>query len=213
MMTKWKLIRKVARVCLAAGAALIVANNSAHALDCSEKVSRDTGQSPDSYVGLDKIISRLKAKDPGALANGTGRIVLIRRFVSGEAAARGGNIAAELPLTRIGKGLTISYGKQKIIDFSIDPVFADMDLSTIVRVRQGVCGDSASCSSFPTGDGLDRFLADLIECNDGKKGVFEFDDAFVVLDMARTGNLAIGEGVIIQKKQGKLQPKVLVISQ
>jgi len=206
------MIQKLSHICLAVGTALIFVNNNAQALDCTEKVSSKAELSRGSYADLGKIISRLKVKDPGALVNEAGKIEIIRRFASGEASARGGNIAAEIPLTKISRGLTISYGKQKIKDFAIDPVFVDMDLTTVVRVRQKICSDGTSCA-IPAGDALDHFLAELIECNGGKKAAFEFNDAFVVLDMELIKNLAIGEGVIIQKRQGKLQPKALVISQ
>jgi hypothetical protein len=206
------MIQKLYRICLAVGTLSILVNNNALALDCSEKISSRAELSRGSYADLGKIISRLKVKDPGALENGVGKIELIRRFSSGEASARGGNIAAEIPLTNISRGLTISYGKQKIKDFAIDPVFVDMNLSTVVRVRQSICSGGSSCV-ISAGGGLDRFLAELIECNGGKKAAFEFDDAFLVLDMELIKNLAIGEGVIIQKRHGKLQPKALVISQ
>lgn len=207
------MIQILFRICVAFGTALVVANKDAYALDCSEKLSPGTEQQYGYYDELAKIINRLKAKDPGALANGSRKILLIRRFVSGEASARGGNIAAEIPLVTISNGLTITHGKQKIKDFAIDPVFADMNLATIVRVRQSICGRGASCSAIPAGDGLDQFLAKLIECNGGQKGVFELDDAFFVLDMHLTNKVAIGEGVIIQIRRGQLEPKALVISQ
>jgi len=198
---------------LAVVAILICVGNDARAVDCSEKILRNVGRAHEGYAELDHIIGRLKDENPQALENGTGKFILVRRYVSGGSATRGGEISAQLPLTSVSKGLTINYRGQKINDFSIDSAFSNVDLSTIIRVRRSICGTSAFCGSFPKGEELDRFLADLVACNGKKQGVFEFDDAFVALDMTWVGSLAIGEGVVIQKKQGKLWPQIIIISQ
>lgn len=164
-----------------------------------------------SNVELERTVDYLKVRDARALSSRLGKFVLIRRFVSGEVAARGGNIATELSYEKIGKDLTISYRKQKLKDVALDRAFSDISVSTILRVRQEICGAAVSCNTIHPGDRLVNLLADLLDCNSGKTRVFEFDDAFVILDMKLIKNMPIGEAVIVRKKQEL--PKVLVILQ
>ncbi len=202
---------KMHRICYAIGVTLLTSTNLVYALDCQKVGVPMMNQSHGSNVELGRTIDHLRARDSRALSSGTGTFVLIRRFVTGEVAARGGSIAAELPLARIGKDLSITYRQQKLEDFARDQAFSGMSSSTIVRVRQEICGASALCNTIYPGDRLVNLLADLLDCNSGRTSVFEFDDAFVALDMKLIENMPIGEAVIVRKKQEL--PKTLVIFQ
>ena len=139
--------------------------------------------------------------------------MLVRRFLTGEASHRGGNLWQHIGADQIGRDFQIRIRSQTLKDFAADEAFTRLDTAHAVRLHRPVCLATDRCELLPFGDALQYLVAAALECNGARKIVHEFDDGMLVMDMELVDGLPIGEALYFTRRLDGPRLAALIIFQ
>lgn len=187
----------------------------AYGFDCSGYVGTAIAVSKVDQDIIDKAITSIKGKKLDHLFSVShGQLLLVRRFVSGEADSRGGNLWLRLRPQQIDKEMGIHVGNQILLNFSETEVFNSVSTTSGVVVGRKTCDRMNSCDVLPFGDALENLLYGLLRCNTSGTAVFILADGVLVANNMRLiTDFPIGEGLYFSRDSRGLRLSSLIIMQ
>lgn len=181
---------------------LALAGGQAWAADCDNYTGAHTALAKDAADAVGKTIAVIKAGNPrGVMAASAGKLLLVRRSVSGGTESRSGNVRLPLHVPDMDSHLNIHIANMTVSDFAERDRFDAVKTDDAIAVQRDVCEGESHCDdSLPPSVDLPFILHDLLQCNQGGKRVFAFNDGLFVTDMRmESGGLPIGAALFLTK--------------
>lgn len=173
---------------------MIVLSGQAHADDECGKYGGNRILLPDTDAQfLKSAIAVIKNKKRKELLAISGRnLQFMRRFLTGGADARGGNLWEELKPDQIDEELNIHVrGQEPLSDLQF--IHPSID-GTGVFIDRKICDGVRKCAVVPVWQELEYLIEGVLECNKNQNAVFVFSDGILLTDMEILESLGLPNG-------------------
>lgn len=184
--------------------ALAVLSSTAMAADCESYTGTRVDTTKETAALMGKGLAAVKAHNvKGLFALSAGKVILLRRSVSDDQ-DRNGNIRLALRPRDLDGNMKIHIANQIFPDFSDGSLFDGLDPANAISVSREVCEGARHCDDdLPPSEEMPFVMKDLLQCNQGGKGIFVFSDGIFVTDMQLSpGKMPIGSALFFAKDHG-----------
>ena len=130
------------------------------------------------------------------------KLSLVRRYMSGAAGIKGGNLDLYLKPRQIGGDMKIYVSPMKVPEFPWDPDsdsvvrlhgqaltnFSDASFNpktdgTGIVIGRKICDGAEKCILLPVANDLEDLISGLLHCNANKETAYVFSDGMLITDM------------------------------
>lgn len=159
------------------------------------------------------------------------KLTLVRRYMSGAAGIKGGNLDVHLNPRQISKDMKIHLPPSKVPEFPWDadsdsmidiPAVTLTDFSaasfnpktdgTGIMMGRTICDKANSCDVLPFANELEDLLSGLLHCNKNKEAAYVFSDGLLITDMELMP-WPIGTALFFSKQQNGYKLAALITFQ
>ncbi len=186
----------------------------AWAADCENYTGTRVALVKDATDTVGKAIAAIKAGSPrGLIATSANKLLLVRRSVSTGADGRSGNIRLTLHAADMDAHLNIHIANLTITDFAEHGRFDAVKTDDVIAVQRDVCDGADHCEGgLPPSVDIPFIMHDLLQCNQGEKRIFSFNDGLFVTDMhMESGALPTGDALFFTKTAKGFRLAALIV--
>lgn|SRR5574337_1795881 len=186
----------------------------ANSFDCTSYEGKRVSFSATDVQLINKALTSIKKKNLQDLRSvSEDKLLLVRRFVSGEAKTRGGNFWIRLSPQQIDKNMQIHVNGQTLTDFSSPTLFDSVTSDVGISIDRKICEKANRCDVLPMWDELENLIYGLVRCGKNGKAIFIFSDGILVLDMELISESPIGTGLYFSRRAVGYRLSSLIIFQ
>jgi hypothetical protein len=186
----------------------------ANSFECTRYAGKRVSFSATDAQLINKTLTSIKNKNLKDLRSvSEDKLLLVRRFVSGEAKTRGGNFWLRLSPQQIDKDMQIHVSGQTLTDFASPTIFDSVISDMGISIDRKICEKVHRCDVLPMWDELENLIYGLLRCGKNGKAIFSFSDGILMVDMELISESPIGTGLYFSKRPVGYRLSSLIIFQ